>query len=141
MLKLAGPNHTSDTIVLRAPRGAASLPVIRVVIGGVASRHALSVERLDDLELAVETLLGDEPAQGPDLVLSVSASADVFRIVLEGLRDQTLRRTLSAPDLGDLGRERGLDARMILDSLVDSYRTVDGGTADSFAVEMEKRIF
>jgi hypothetical protein len=53
---------------------------------------------------------------------------------------QAVKRMLSDADPGDQGRGRGLDVRMLLDSLVDSYRTVDGSTADSFAVEMEKRI-
>lgn len=141
MFQLAGPNDRPDKVVLRAPRGAASLPVIRVVIGGVASRHALSVERLDDIELAVETLLGDESAEGSDLVLTISVSEDSFSVILDGLCSSALRRTLSSPHPGQRVEERGLDARLLLDSLVDSYRVVDGGTADSFAVEMEKRIF
>lgn len=141
MFKLAGPSDRPDTVTLRAPRGAASLPVIRVVIGGVASRHALSVERLDDVELAVETLLGDESGEGSDLVLTISASEDLFSVTLDGLRSPALRRTLSSPDSRGGAERRGLDARLLLDSLVDSYRIVDGGTADSFAVEMDKRIF
>ncbi len=141
MFKLAGSNDRSDTVVLRAPRGAASLPVIRVVIGGVASRHALSVEQLDDVELAVETLLGDESAEGADLVLAIWVSEDTFSVIVDGLCSPALRQTLSNPDRRERLEERGLDARVLLDSLVDSYRIVDGGTADCFAIEMEKRIF
>jgi hypothetical protein len=113
---------------------------MRVVIGGVASRHALSVERLDDLELAVETLLGGEPPEGFELVLTVSVVGDIFKVTLGGLRSHAVKRMLSGADSCGQGRDRRLDVRMLLDSLVDGYRTVDGSTADSFAVEMEKRI-
>ena len=61
VVALAEPSDSSDIVVLRAPRGKGTLPVMRVVIGGVASRHALSVDRLDDVELAVETLFREEP--------------------------------------------------------------------------------
>ena len=63
VVALAEPSDSSDIVILRAPRGKGSLPVMRVVIGGVASRHALSVDRLDDLQLAVETLFREEPAR------------------------------------------------------------------------------
>ncbi len=114
---------------------------MRVVIGGVASRHALSVDRLDDLELAVETLLREEPVQGADLTLTVSVVSGTFKVALQGLSSQLVRRTLSATECIELGSDGRADVlRMLMDSLVDGYRTVDGINADSFSVEMEKRI-
>jgi hypothetical protein len=130
-----------DVVILRTPRGKSSLPVMRVVIGGVASRHALPVDRLDDLELAVETLFREEPLQGGDLTLSVSVEAERFRVTLGGLRSELVRRTLSAGE----DHEREKDGRsdvllMLMDSLVDGYRAEDGLPSGSFSVEMEKRI-
>ncbi len=114
---------------------------MRVVIGGVASRHALSVDRLDDVELALETLLGEEPVEGGDLVLSVSVVGEMFKVTLGGLSSRLVRRTLSGTDCIELGGNGRSDVlRMLMDSLVDAYRTAEGTTAGSFCVEMEKRI-
>ena len=114
---------------------------MRVVIGGMASRHALPVDRLDDVELAVETLLQEEPAEGGDLTLTVAIVERTFKVTLAGLRSALVRRTLSgapALDADKFGAQNIL--RMIMDALVDGYRTADGAVPGSFAVEMEKRI-
>jgi hypothetical protein len=111
---------------------------MRVVMGGVASRHDLPLERLDDLELAVETLLAEEAVEGGELVLSVSCDAETFRVRLEGLANQALRTALVAPDPFRPSSLCRLDVRLFLDALVDTYQVVEdaGGV---FAVEMEKR--
>jgi hypothetical protein len=114
---------------------------MRVVLGGMASRHALPVDRLDDLELALETLFREESAHGEDLTLTVAVNGETFLVTVAGLSSPLVRRTLScAPKVEDdrFGAENVL--RMIMDALVDDYRTADGATAGSFAVEMEKRI-
>jgi len=138
---LAEPGDTIDAVVLRAPRGRDSLPLMRVVIGGVASRQALSVDRLDDLELAVETLCREEPHEGEDLVMTISVAGGMFAVTLGGLRSQLVRRTLSESAALDTGADPRSDIlRMLMAALVDGYRITDGATADSFCVEMEKRI-
>ncbi len=114
---------------------------MRVVIGGMASRHALSVDGLDDVELAVETLFREEPAEGGDLTLTLSVVSGVFKVTLGGLSSGLVRRTLSQVGGIQTARDGRSDIlRMIMGSLVDSYRTADGATAGSFSVEMEKRI-
>jgi hypothetical protein len=138
---LAEPGNTSDIIVLRVPRGRGTLPVMRVVIGGVASRHALSVDGLDDIELALETLFREEPVEGSDLTLTVSVVGETFKVALGGLSSQLVRQTLSGTEGVDAGRDALSDVlRMLMDSLVDGYRMADGPTPGSFSVEMEKRI-
>ena len=140
-MELAEPSDTSDIIVLRAPRGKGTLPVMRVVIGGVASRHALSVDRLDDIELALETLLREEPVEGNDLTLTVSVVGETFKVALGGLSSQLVRQTLSGTEGGDSRKDALSDVlRMLMDSLVDGYRTADGPAPGSFSVAMEKRI-
>jgi hypothetical protein len=136
------PSERSDLVVLRTPRDQGSLPVMRVVIGGMASRHALSVDRLDDVELAVETLFREEPPEGGDFILTVAVIGDTFRVSLGGLRSPLVRRTLSGA-CAAVGNDRFGPQnilRLIMDSLVDEYRTADGAGPGSFAVEMEKRI-
>lgn len=132
---MSGP---SDIALLRTARGSIALPVLRVLIGGFASRHDLPVDRLDDLQLAVETLLADEPDDEGELVLEIVAVSGGLKLRLQGLRNENLRAALLATDLFHPRRGCPLDVRMLLDSLLDGYRVLDEN-ADSFAVEMEKR--
>jgi hypothetical protein len=139
---LAEPKDTSAAVILRTPRGRGALPIMRVVIGGVASRHALSVDLLDDLELAVETLFREEPVEGEDLTMTVRVADDCIMVTLGGLKSRLVRRTLIT-DLGDCQRAdqdgRSDIVRMLMDSLVDAYRAAEAA-GDSFSVELQKRI-
>lgn len=117
------------------------MPVMRLVIGGVASRYALPVDSLDDIELAVETLVREEPPGGGEVTLSLWVEDGAFRVGLAGLTSALVRNALSSGEelRGDvLGEESIL--RMIVDALLDGYRMAEDATAGSFAVEMEKRI-
>lgn len=112
---------------------------MRVVMGGVASRHALPVDLLDDVQLAVETLLAEEPAVGDDFELRVTSVAGSFRVRLAGLRNPGTREALSPECAPGLCVGCLLDVRLLLESLVDGF-SVEERAGDSFAVEMEKRI-
>lgn len=132
---MSGP---SDIAVLRTIRGSLALPLLRVFISGFASRHDLSVDRLDDIELALETLLADEPEDEGDLVLEIAAVSGGLNLRLAGLLNQNLKAELLATGAFSPRQGCPLDVRLLLDSLVDDYRVVDE-SAESFAVEMEKR--
>jgi len=132
---VSGP---SDIAVLRTIRGSLALPLLRVFISGFASRHDLSVDRLDDIQLAVESLVADEPEDGGDLELEIFADGGRLTLRLDGLLNQCLKAALSATDAFRPRHGCPLDVRMLLDSLVDDYRVVDE-SAESFAVEMVKR--
>jgi hypothetical protein len=111
---------------------------MRIVMSGVASRHELSLDRLDDLQLAVETLLAEEPSDGGDFGLTIWTSGDRLHVRLEGLRNQAVKSLLMAsgqyvPQSGCL-----LDVRLFLASLVDAYVAMEGD-AGTYAVDMEKR--
>jgi hypothetical protein len=131
-------NESQDTFVLHTPRGGCALPLMRVVMGGVASRFDLPLERLDDLELAVETLLAEEPEEGGSLVLTLSFDGRAFRARLDGLTNQALYTALAAPASFRPSSLCRLDVRLFLDALVESYQVL-GQTGTLFAVEMEKR--
>jgi hypothetical protein len=134
---VSGP---SDIAVLRTARGSAALPVLRILISGFASRHDLPVDRLDDLGLALETLLADEPEGEGELVLEVTAVSGGLRLRLGGLLNQNLKDALLTTDLFQPRPGCLLDVRLLLDSLLDGYRVLDAD-AHPFAVEMEKRAF
>ena len=93
-------------------------------------------------QLAVETLFGEEPAEGGDLTLTVAVVGGTFKVTLGGLSSPTGAADPVVPPSASSRRAIGRSdvLRMLMDSLVDEYRTADGTTAGSFAVEMEKRI-
>ncbi len=131
-------SDSHDIVVLSIPRGVHVLPVMRVLIGGVASHYGLALDSLDDLQLAVETLLAEEPRSGCDLRLELRGRTDRLSVCLHGLSNQSVKAALVAagpfqPCAGCL-----LDVRLLLSSLVGEYQ-VREGTAESYSVEMEKR--
>ncbi len=133
-------SELQDTVTLRIPRGGPALPVMRVLMGGMASRHDLPVDRLDDLQLAMETLLAEEPAVGSDFILEVSKSGDSFRVRLEGLENESVKAALLATEPFRPCGDCPLDVRLFLESLVERYRVVEGACG-SYAIEMEKQAF
>lgn len=116
----------------------AAVPVMRVVISGAASRWDVPLDPLDDVQLAVETLVAEEPPEGCDFLLSLSVRNDDLWVRLDGLTNQGVKNALVF-DRTD-GRCEGclLDVRLVLDSLVDVYQ-VREADPHTFAVEMAKR--
>jgi intracellular sulfur oxidation DsrE/DsrF family protein len=127
-----------DIAVLRTAGGEGALPLLRVFISGFASRHDLPVDRLDDIQLAVEALLAEEPEAEGDVILEISAVGGGLRLRLDGLRNQSVMAALAASVAFQPCEGCLLDVRVLLDSLVDGYRVLDA-TAGSFSVEMNKR--
>jgi len=112
--------------------------MLRVFISGFACRHDLPVDRLDDVQLAVETLLVEEPEGEGELVLEITAAAGGLTLHLAGLRNQGVKAALLATDPFQPGEDCLLDVRVLLDSLVDGYRVLDV-PAGLFALEMDMR--
>lgn len=127
-----------DIVELRVVRGGPALPLMRVVLGGMASRHDVPLEELDDVQLAIETLLAEEPGAGDDLVMCVSVEDGCFAVRLEGLTNPGLKAALLASDPFQPCEGCLLDVRLFLDSLVDSYAVVEE-SSERFAVQMKKR--
>jgi len=105
-----------DRIELTAPTGRAFEPVIRMVMGGIADRLDLGFEDLDDLQLAVESLLAEGDPVDP-ITLSFEVSERGVRTRVGPLRDTSLAAALQGPDPkpGELTLPR------ILSTVVDSY--------------------
>ena len=113
---------STDEITLTMPRERPYYGVAHLVLGGVAARLDITVEHLEDLELALDGLL-DRREAAEEITLSLR--------VLEG--------SLAA-ELGPFGRELkadferepddALSIRRLLDAVVDGYRLEerDGGT-------------
>jgi hypothetical protein len=105
-----------DRIELTAPTGRAFEPVIRMVMGGIADRLDLGFEDLDDLQLAVESLLA-EGDPGDPVTLSFEIIEGGVRTRVGPLHDVSLAAALQGPEPkpGELTLPR------ILSTVVDSY--------------------
>jgi anti-sigma regulatory factor (Ser/Thr protein kinase) len=129
---------STDIAVLRTPTGSRALPLLRVFISGFACRHDLSVDRIDDVQLAVETLVAEEPEGEGTVALEICPSGEGLMLRLEGLGNKNVRAALTAGDRSKVGESAMLDVRLLLESLVDTFQVADRANG-RFAVEMCKR--
>ena len=87
-----------DTVLVEFPATEGYRSVGRLVLGGLASRFELPVDRVEDLLLAVESLLVHGVA-GETVTLEVQAAEDGFRVRLGpfvdgGVADPAVARVL-----------------------------------------------
>jgi hypothetical protein len=106
-----------DEIRLVLPRERSYYRIAELVLGGVAARHEVTLEHLEDLELALEGLLERLDGEGQAVV----------RLRIE---DDSLRAAVGPFDerlSGELEREAGnaIGLRRLLDAVVDGYEIVD----------------
>ena len=80
------PAAPTDTILVEFPATEGYRGVGRLVLGGLASRFELPVDRVEDLLLAVESLLAHGVA-GETVILTVDAGEDALRVRLGPLAD------------------------------------------------------
>lgn len=105
----------ADQITLTIPREPDFHRVAQLVLSGVAIRLDLTVESLEDLQLAFDSLLGrldDSDHQGHHITVVMSLRDDELEAKLGPLPDAVLDEL--ERDAGD-----GLDLRRVLDSTVD----------------------
>ena len=101
----------ADTIRLIIPAGEGYREVASLVLGGVGTRADLSFERMDDLQLAVLSLL--DATEGSDVTVEVSVDDSYVSASVGPLRE-------------DVDDDAGLER--VVGRLADSYevRRVDG---------------
>lgn len=73
----------SDRVFLEIPADTAMLPVVRMVVGGMAARVDLTLSELDELHMAVEELFraARDPESTPRYRFEIEALTDTVRIV------------------------------------------------------------
>jgi len=131
--------ETSQPVVLSVPRGASAVSSMRVVVGWVGSCCDTALDQLDDINLALETLIDSEDGVSGLLSLTVTVEKGTMRLVLEGLQGEALMANLEAGEDFSLSSQWPLDIRIFLGALVDEYEVIrsDG---ESFGVSMRKGI-
>jgi anti-sigma regulatory factor (Ser/Thr protein kinase) len=106
----------TDQIVLTIPREPGFEGVAHLVLSGLAVRLNLTIENLEDLQIALESLL-DTSDEGGDLTLAMVVHEDELEAVVG---------PVSARLLDEIERDGdGLGLRRVLDSTVDDVH-VDG---------------
>jgi hypothetical protein len=108
----------ADEITLTIPRDGDFHRVAHLVLGGLAVRMDLTVERLEDLQIALDSVLGRSEFGAGDITV---------RMALRDGAIETRVGPLPASVLDEIEREQdgALSLRRVLDSTVDDVH-VDG---------------
>jgi hypothetical protein len=111
----------ADEITLTIPRRPEFRRVASFVLGGLAVRLNLTIESLEDIQLALDALLAR--AEGPDgeLTVRLNVREDALVTRVGPLEEQVLDELKRDPG-------EGLGVRRVLNSTVDEVR-VDGDWA------------
>ncbi len=109
-----------DEIRLVLPAQEDFHPVAHLVVGGLAARLELTYEQLEDLQVAVEALLGCRDDDG-DVSVVVSVEPDTVRATVGPFQPEALAELES--DAGEFGLRR------VLETVTDSVQVEerDGG--------------
>jgi hypothetical protein len=121
---------STDEIRLTMPRERPYYGVAHLVLGGVAARADLTVEHLEDLELALDGLL-DRREGGTEIALTIRVSGSELQAELGPFGAQ-LRSELD----GEPGES--LSLRRLLDAVVDDYKVNERD--DGTWVELRKQV-
>jgi anti-sigma regulatory factor (Ser/Thr protein kinase) len=108
----------ADEITLTLPREPNFHRVAHLVLGGLAARMDLTVENLEDLQLALDAILDRTETKVGDITLRMRVDDGELEALVGPLTERLLDEIEREPD-GELG------IRRVLDSTVDDVH-VDG---------------
>jgi hypothetical protein len=111
-----------DEIRLTMPRDRAFYGVAHLVLGGLGIRLNLTIEHLEDLQLALDAVL-ERAREATDVTIALRLNEGEIETAIGPMRDG-VRDELEATD----GQEVGL--RRILDTLVDHVALAPGEDGD-----------
>ena len=112
-----------DTVEITIPRERDFSIVAELVIGGIAARHDVTLEALDDLQLALGSLLEHDEADDGEVNVVLRVGKDAIDVSVGPVGERTVAELEG--DAGD-----GLGLRRLLDTTVDDARLRErnGGT-------------
>jgi hypothetical protein len=120
-------------IELRIPNERPFHGVARLVVGGLAARHNLSYEMLEDLQLALVTVLeGDGYATGPEVGIELEVSEGAIAMSIGPLDGGVVRADLEP------SKDDGLGLGRLLGTLVEDVDV--GEREDGDWLRLEKRV-
>jgi hypothetical protein len=112
-----------DTVEITIPRERDFSIVAELVVGGIAARHDVTLDVLDDLQLALGSLLEHTETDEGEITLLVRVGGGAIQVTAGPVSDRTVDELEH-----DGGETLGL--RRLLDTTVEhvSLSTRDGGT-------------
>ena len=116
----------SDAVRLTVPYARPYYGVVRLVVGGLAARLDLPYEHVEDVQLALETLLGgDGYVAGDEVTVELSLGEDGLEILVGPLDAERLERELAA----ELDETHGVGLRRLLSTVTGGFDVErgDGG--------------
>jgi len=97
----------TQAIELRIPNERPFHGVARLVVGGLAARHNLSYEALEDLQLALATILeGDKYSTADEICVELEVTDEAIAMAIGPVNGDTVRVDLQNSVEGDLGLGR-----------------------------------
>ena len=109
----------TDEITLKLPREPEFHRVAHLVLGGLAVRLNLTIENLEDLELALDAILGRTDPDAGDITVRMTPRDGELETIVGPLTADVLDEIEHEGDDGELGLRR------VLESTVDDIH-VDG---------------
>ena len=124
----------TDEITLTIPRDRALYSVAHLVLSGLGIRLNLTIEHLEDLQLAVDTVLERSREEEEHVTIAVIVRDGRLETLIGPMRDG-VRAELAAPEGEDVGLRR------ILNALVDEVELTerDGGEWLKLSKRVEDR--
>ena len=119
---------TPDRIMLTIPRDEGFESVAQLVLAGVAARLNFSYEVVDDLGTALATLLERREGDG-ELTVELEVGEDTVKAAIGPFGGVGLRAELERSD-------DGVGLRRVLETVVDSFATVEREGGDWIELEM-----
>jgi len=97
----------TQAIELRIPNERPFHGVASLVVGGLAARHNLSYEALEDLQLALVTVLeGDAYSTAAEIRVELEVTDEAIAMAIGPLNGEAVRADLEQSSDGDLGLGR-----------------------------------
>ncbi len=123
----------ADSITLSIPRAKEYHGVARLVVGGLAARLELTYEHLEDLQLALESVLEREDyVRGEKVVVTLQVAEGSVAMEIGPLDPAELRADL------DLEAGEGISLARLLSTLVEEVTVIEGDDGDR--LRLEKRV-
>jgi anti-sigma regulatory factor (Ser/Thr protein kinase) len=107
----------TDAIRLTVPQARAYYGVVRLVLGGVAARHDLPYEELEDLQIALETLLTKAYAVAGEVTVEARLADGAFEVAVGPLDARHLESDLAR----DIDEREGIGLRRLLSTVAGGF--------------------
>jgi hypothetical protein len=112
--------NSMDTVTIRIPREGGFRTVAGLVVGGIAARHDVTLDVLDDIHIALDSLLDQLEADDGEVTIQLRISDNAIDLAVGPVDDTVVAELEQEP-----GEAIGL--RRLLDTTVDDISVTRQG--------------